>query len=55
MIAGVCGGFGKYLNVDSSALRILFVIASLLTLGMFAVVYPLFSVFSLIESEQRFE
>lgn len=51
MIAGVCGGFGKYLNVDSSALRILFVIASLLTLGMFAVVYLIFSAFSLIESE----
>jgi phage shock protein C len=30
-IAGVCGGLGEYLNVDSTVMRILFVAAFFLT------------------------
>jgi len=54
-IMGVCAGLGKYLNIDSSALRIIFILATLLTLGMFALCYLLFSVFTHIEPGQRFE
>lgn len=55
MIMGVCGGFGEYLNIDSSALRIIFIIATLLTFGMFALVYLLFSFFSHFEPGQTIE
>jgi phage shock protein C len=51
MIMGVCGGLGKYLNVDSSALRIIFILATFLTVGMFVVVYLFFSVFAHLEPE----
>lgn len=52
---GVCGGLGNYTNIDSTALRIFFVLASLLTLGLFAVVYLMFSVFTSFDSEQKIE
>ena len=39
IILGVCGGLGDYLNMDSSVLRVLFIVCSLLTLGLFAFVY----------------
>ena len=54
-IMGVCAGLGKYLTIDSSALRIIFILATLLTLGMFAIVYLLFSVLTPLEAGQRFE
>lgn len=42
LLLGVCGGLGKYLEVDSYLIRILFVISTALTLGIFAIVYILF-------------
>jgi phage shock protein PspC (stress-responsive transcriptional regulator) len=54
-ILGVCGGLSKYLNVDSSALRIIFILATLLTLGIFSIVYIYFSLFTFYEMEQKFE
>jgi phage shock protein C len=41
MIFGVCGGLGKYLNIDATVIRVLYVLASLI-FGFFlpgAVVY----------------
>ena len=32
-LCGVCGGLGKYLNLDSTLIRILWVVVSLLTGG----------------------
>lgn len=55
IIFGVCGGFGKYLNVDSTVLRIIFILATLLTLGIFSIVYIYFSLFTFYETEQKFE
>lgn len=54
-IMGVCGGLSKYLNVDSSALRIIFILATLLTFGIFSIVYIYFSLFTFYETEQKFE
>ncbi len=54
-ILGVCGGLGKYLNIDSSALRIIFILATLLTLGIFSIVYIYFTLFTFYETEQKFE
>ncbi len=54
-IFGVCGGLGKYLNIDSSALRIIFILATLLTLGIFSIVYIYFTLFTFYETEQKFE
>jgi phage shock protein PspC (stress-responsive transcriptional regulator) len=42
-LLGVCGGFARYLNVESTTVRIIFLLAALLTLGLFAVVYFLFA------------
>ena len=33
MIAGVCGGFAEYLNVDPTVVRIIYVLLSVLTAG----------------------
>jgi phage shock protein PspC (stress-responsive transcriptional regulator) len=38
---GVCGGLGKYLDIDSSSLRIIFILMTLLTLGAFSLLYIL--------------
>jgi phage shock protein PspC (stress-responsive transcriptional regulator) len=38
-LLGVCGGIAKYLGIDSSSLRIIFIILTGLTLGMFALAY----------------
>lgn len=38
-LLGVCGGIAKYLGIDSSSLRIIFLLLTGLTLGMFAFVY----------------
>jgi phage shock protein PspC (stress-responsive transcriptional regulator) len=54
-IMGVCGGLSRYLNLDSSALRIIFTIATLLTLGIFAVVYIYFSLFTSYEMEKKLD
>jgi len=34
MIAGVCGGIGKYLNADPTIVRLIWAIGTLLLLGM---------------------
>ncbi len=54
-IMGVCGGLGNYLKVDSSVLRIIFILAALLTFGMFALIYPFLSLFTHLETERKFE
>jgi len=38
-LTGVCGGFAKYSLIDSDLLRIIFILATLLTLGIFALFY----------------
>ncbi|KAF0142991.1 MAG: hypothetical protein FD122_257 [Stygiobacter sp.] len=38
-LLGVCGGIARYLGIDSSSLRIIFLLLTGLTLGMFAVAY----------------
>jgi phage shock protein PspC (stress-responsive transcriptional regulator) len=40
-LMGVCGGLGKYLDIDSSSLRIIFILMTLLTLGAFSLLYIL--------------
>ncbi|MCX6169344.1 MAG: PspC domain-containing protein [Ignavibacteriales bacterium] len=55
IIFGICGGFGKYLNIDAAALRIIFILATLLTLGLFAIAYIYFGLSTPYEMEQKFE
>jgi phage shock protein PspC (stress-responsive transcriptional regulator) len=38
-LAGVCGGWAQYLGVDSSLLRILFLIAAVLGVGTPVLIY----------------
>ncbi len=39
MIAGVCGGLAKYFNIDSSIVRLLWVLATLASVGLGVLVY----------------
>jgi len=39
MILGVCSGLAKYIDADVTSLRIIFIILTCLTLGLFAVAY----------------
>ncbi len=39
MIAGVCGGLARYFNVDSSIIRLLWVLATLASIGLGVLVY----------------
>ncbi|HYN92446.1 MAG TPA: PspC domain-containing protein [Pilimelia sp.] len=41
MVAGVCGGVGRYANVDPNAVRVLFAVIALLTAGVAALAYPI--------------
>jgi phage shock protein C len=52
---GVCGGFSRYLNIDASGLRIIFLLAALLTLGLFGIIYFMLGIFIRPEMEQKFE
>lgn len=54
-ILGVCGGFGKYIDADSSALRIIFIIMTMLTLGFFALIYVLLFLSTSFEPDNNFE
>ncbi|PKL84146.1 MAG: hypothetical protein CVV24_01310 [Ignavibacteriae bacterium HGW-Ignavibacteriae-3] len=54
-LLGVCGGLSRYLDIDSSALRIIFLIAAMLTFGLFALVYLTLGIFINAEPEQKFE
>jgi len=38
-LLGVCGGIANYLNIDSLPLRIIFLLLTGLTLGLFGIVY----------------
>lgn len=38
-IAGVCGGIGEYLNVDSTIVRILWTIATIISFGTGVLAY----------------
>ena len=51
-LLGVCGGFARYLNVESTTVRIIFALATLLTLGFFAVVYLLFALTIKMEEQE---
>lgn len=55
IILGVCGGIGKYLNVDETAVRIIFIFAVLLTLGLFAVGYIAIGLSTQLEEEKKVE
>lgn len=39
MIGGVCGGLAKYLNVDPTIIRLVFVLSTLLLFQWLALVY----------------
>lgn len=39
MLAGVCGGWAHFLGVDATILRILFVVATILSIGMPILIY----------------
>ena len=41
MIGGVCGGLAKYLNVDPTIIRLVFVLSTLLLFQWLALVYVL--------------
>lgn len=43
-ILGVCGGTAKYLGIDSSSLRIIFLLLTGLTLGLFSIAYLIIAV-----------
>jgi phage shock protein PspC (stress-responsive transcriptional regulator) len=36
MIAGVCGGLGKYFEIDPTVVRLVFVLAAFLSVGILA-------------------
>jgi len=39
ILGGVCGGIGEYLNVDPTIIRIVWILATLLSLGIGVLVY----------------
>jgi phage shock protein C len=39
MISGVCGGLGEYANIDPTVVRLLFTAITILSGGLFGVVY----------------
>lgn len=55
LILGVCGGIGKYLNIDGTAVRMVFLFAALLTLGLFAAGYITIALFTDFEKENKVE
>jgi len=52
---GVCGGFADYIKTDSSSIRIILIIVTLLTLGLFAIIYFAFALLTKNEPESSFE
>ena len=46
---GVCGGIAEYLDVETTTVRILFVLITMLTLGLFAIIYFLFALLTKLE------
>ena len=39
MIGGVCGGLGDYLNIDSTIIRLIFVLLTIFGVGSFILIY----------------
>jgi phage shock protein PspC (stress-responsive transcriptional regulator) len=55
LFMGICGGLAEYIKTDSSSIRIIFVIVTLLTLGLFAIIYFVFALLTKNEPESSFE
>ncbi len=55
IILGVCDGIGKYLDVDTATIRIIFIFATLLTLGLFAAGYLAIGSLAGLEEENKIE
>ncbi|MDG4828539.1 PspC domain-containing protein [Solwaraspora sp. WMMD1047] len=41
MVAGVCSGLGRYLNVDPTLVRVIFAVTVLMTAGVALLAYPI--------------
>ncbi|TSA29447.1 MAG: PspC domain-containing protein [Ignavibacteriales bacterium] len=54
-LTGVCGGLAEYIGIDATVLRIIFILAALLTLGIFASLYLFLFIFFPYEEGQKFE
>jgi len=39
MVGGVCGGLGKYIGIDPTVVRVIFVVGAFLGLGSLVLVY----------------
>jgi phage shock protein PspC (stress-responsive transcriptional regulator) len=39
LVAGVCSGIGEYVGIDPTVIRLVFVVLTLVTAGVFALVY----------------
>jgi phage shock protein PspC (stress-responsive transcriptional regulator) len=55
IIAGVCGGLAKYLSIDSHTVRIVFVILTALTLGLFSIPYLAIAFFTFQENKSSID
>jgi phage shock protein PspC (stress-responsive transcriptional regulator) len=55
LFMGVCGGLANYIKTDSSSIRIIMTIITLLTLGFFAIIYFAFTLLTKYEPESSFE
>ena len=42
MLAGVCGGLAKYLGMDSTVVRVIYVLASVLTVAFPGILFAMF-------------
>lgn len=42
VLAGVCGGLAEYFNMDPTWVRLVFILLSLLGVGLFVIVYIIF-------------
>ncbi len=54
-LTGVGGGLAKYIEIDAAVLRTIFILATLLTLGIFALLYLILVVSVPYEEGQKFE
>jgi phage shock protein C len=54
-VTGVCGGLANYLGIDSTVLRMIFSLATLLTLGFFVLPYLILAFYVPYEEGQKFE
>lgn len=54
-IFGICGGIAKYIGIDSTTVRIVFLFAAFLTLGIFSIAYFMLALFTQTELEEADE